>query len=157
MRSSDTGPEPGLAAVLMLGAEGAWIGTRFVATPEWAGPDWAKDRVVAAGADDTLITKAYDLAQDWPFPLEIGDRVLRNDFTALWHGRDQEVVDRREELKGLIDAGERASDSRIAAVRAGSATGLVSQLEPAGDLVRRIVAEAEAILCSRPQFLLGGQ
>ena len=154
--SGGIGDGRGLAAALMMGAEGAWIGTRFVATPEWAGPPWAKDRVVAAGADDTLITKAYDLAQDLPFPLDIGDRVLRNDFTARWHGRDQEVVDRREELKGLIEAGAQASDPRIAAVRAGSAAVLVSQLEPAGDIVRRIVAEAEAVLRTRPNAILRG-
>ncbi|MDQ3809184.1 MAG: nitronate monooxygenase, partial [Chloroflexota bacterium] len=52
----------GLAAALMLGAEGAWIGTRFVASREWAGGDWAKERVVQAGTDDTVLTHAYDLA-----------------------------------------------------------------------------------------------
>ena len=58
----------GLAAVLLLGAEGAWIGTRFVASQEAASADWAKQRVVAASADETVLTRAYDLATEAPFP-----------------------------------------------------------------------------------------
>jgi nitronate monooxygenase len=58
----------GLAAVLMLGAEGVWLGTRFVASTEWAGGAWARERVVAAGTDDTVLTRVYDLALGSPFP-----------------------------------------------------------------------------------------
>ena len=145
----------GLAAVLMLGADGAWIGTRFVATPESAIAGWAKQQVVAAGTDDTVFTKAFDLAMDSPFPLDIGDRVLRNDFTAAWHGRDEQVVARRAELQGRIDAATQAGDSKTAPIRAGTVAGLIYHLEPAGDIVRRIVAEAQEILESRPGRLLG--
>jgi nitronate monooxygenase len=144
----------GLAAVLMLGAEGAWIGTRFVASVEAAGADWAKGRVLAAGADDTVLTRAYDLAAAAPFPPGIGDRVLRNEFTDAWHGRDDEVVARREELRARVAAASEAGDVRVAPVRAGGAAGLVSAIEPAGDIVRSIVAEAERILRERPGRLL---
>ncbi|MCH7625373.1 MAG: nitronate monooxygenase, partial [Chloroflexi bacterium] len=51
----------GLAAVLMLGAEGAWIGTRFVASAESSREGWMKDQIVRASSDDTVLTKAYDL------------------------------------------------------------------------------------------------
>ncbi len=144
----------GLAAVLMLGAEGAWIGTRFVASREWAGGDWAKERVVQAGTDDTVLTHAYDLATQAPFPAGIGDRVLRNEFTAAWHERDAEVVARREELAQQVMAATRASDARIAPIRAGNASGLIHAIEPAADILRRIVAEAERILRERPGQLL---
>jgi nitronate monooxygenase len=79
----------GLAVVLMLGAEGAWIGTRFVATPEATTADWIKERVLAAGTDDTVLTRVYDLATSAPFPPGIGDRVLRNELTDAWHGRSE--------------------------------------------------------------------
>src|SRR4051794_17991500 len=52
----------GLAAVLMLGAAGAWIGTRFVASVEGSIAEWVKERVVQSGTDDTVLTHAYDLA-----------------------------------------------------------------------------------------------
>ena len=144
----------GLAAVLMLGAEGAWIGTRFVASREAGEPEWAKERIVAAGPDDTVLTHAYDLALQAPFPAGIGDRVLRNDFTAAWHDRDAEVIGRREELATQVVAAIRAGDARVAAVRAGTASGLIHAVEPAGDILRRIVAEAQAILRDRPARLV---
>jgi nitronate monooxygenase len=144
----------GLAAVLLLGAEGAWIGTRFVASRESGEADWAKGRIVAAGPDDTVLTHAYDLALQAPFPAGIGDRVLRNDFTAAWHDRDDEVTARRNELAEQVVAATRTGDARLAAVRAGTASGLIRAVEPAGDILRRIVAEAEAILRDRPARLL---
>ncbi len=144
----------GLAAVLMLGAVGAWIGTRFVATPEGSIAGWVKERVARAQTDDTVLTHAYDLASAAAFPVGIGDRVLRNDFTDAWHGRDGEVVARREELSREVQTAMETGDERIAPARAGSAAGLIAAVEPAGEIVRRIVAEAERILRDRPAQLL---
>jgi nitronate monooxygenase len=144
----------GLAAVLLLGAEGAWIGTRFVASREGSIAAWVKEQVVRATADDTILTRAYDLATAAPFPEGIGDRVLRNDFTAAWHGRDDEVVARRAELRGEIQEAIDASNAQVAPARAGCAAGLIQGIEPAGEIVQRIVAEAERILCERPAQLV---
>jgi nitronate monooxygenase len=146
----------GLAAVLMLGAEGAWIGSRFVASREALDPDWKKQRAVEAGTDDTVLTKVYDLTMNAPFPQDIGDRVLRNTFTGEWHGRNEDIVAHREELKEQVVTADQARNGDIAPVRVGNATGLITSIEPAGDIVRRIVAEAEAILRHRSQALLNG-
>ena len=145
----------GLAAVLMLGAEGAWVGTRFVASLECGGGEWRKARIVAAGADDTILTRVYDLALDLPFPAGIAERVVRNDFTATWHGREAEVAARREEPRPGLDAAARAEDPRVFKVLAGNAAGLVGAVEPAGEILHRMVAEAEHILRERPGRLLG--
>jgi nitronate monooxygenase len=144
----------GLAAVLMLGAEGAWLGSRFVASQEAIAADWKKQRAVEAGTDDTLLTKVYDLILEAPFPQDIGDRVLSNPFTSEWHGRDQEVMARRAELQAQWNTAEQAGDASVSRVQVGNATGLILSVEPAGSIVRRIVEEAEAILRSRPQSLL---
>ena len=144
----------GLAAVLVLGADGAWMGTRFVASREWAGGNWAKQRLVEAGTDDTVQTHAYDQTMESPFPAGIGDRVLRNDFTAAWDGRDDEIVRRRGELQAQVFAAVKAGDPRVAPVRAGAAVGLIRAVEPAGDVVRRVVAEAEQVLRARPSQVL---
>jgi len=144
----------GLAAVLLLGAEGAWIGTRFVASQEATSADWAKQRVVAATADETVLTRAYDLATEAPFPAEIRDRVVRNTFTATWAGRDAEVVAQRAEVQAQLAHAEAAGDTRIAAVRAGTVAGLIQGIEPAGAIVQRIVAEAEHLLRERPRQVL---
>lgn len=144
----------GLAAVIMLGAEGVWLGSRFVASQEAMDADWKKQRVVQAGTDDTILTKVYDLISAAPFPKDIGDRVLSNTFNAAWHGQDAEVMARRAALQEQLSAADQASDVNVSAVRVGNATGLIGSVEPAGDIVRRIVAEAEAILRSRPRVVL---
>jgi len=145
----------GLAAALMMGADAAWIGPRFVASNEWAGAEWIKGRVVSADADDTILTKVFDLASNAPFPLTIGDRVLRNNFTETWHGREAEVIARQGELQEEIATAAATEDASIAPVRAGNSSGLISGVEPAGDIVLRIVAEAEQVLRNRPDALLG--
>jgi nitronate monooxygenase len=65
----------GPAAVLILGAEGAWIGTRLLASPEAARGDWEKQRLVEARSDDTVLTKVYDLVRGSEFPADVGHRV----------------------------------------------------------------------------------
>ena len=144
----------GLAAALMLGAEGAWMGTRFVASVEWAGPEWAKGQVVIAGVDDTILTKVYDLLTDAPFPLEVGDRVIANSFTETWHGREAEMMERQSELSEKIATATAAGDATTAPVRAGTASGLIRSIEPASYILREIVSQAEDILKNRPNSLL---
>ena len=144
----------GLAAALLLGAEGAWLGTHFVASQEWAGGEWRKARVVAAGTDDTVWTRTYDLGLSLPFPDGIGGRVLRNAFTDTWHGREAEVVAQRTELRAQLEAAAEVVDPDVEAVWAGAAAGLIQSVEPAGEIVRRIVAEAEHLLKGRPSQVL---
>ena len=144
----------GLAAVLVLGAEGVWMGTRFYASKEAGAGNWEKERMVQAGTDDTVLTKIYDLTLGFPFPPTVGDRVLRNDFTAEWHGRDDEVVVQHEELRSQVIVAMKEGNARIAAVRGGNAVGLIHEIEAAGDIVRQVVAEAEHILRERPGQVL---
>lgn len=143
----------GLAAILMLGAEGAWIGTRFVASRESTYGDARKARIVAASTDDTIATRAYDLATQAPFPAEIVERVVRNDFTAAWHDREADLVARRTEVVAQLRAAP-ADDTQIVKVAAGTVAGLIDSVEPAGAIVRAIVAEAERLLRERPAQLL---
>ncbi len=87
--------------------------------------------------------------------MDVGDRVLSNEFTREWHGRDAEVVRNRAELQRQVAAGVQARDTSVVPMRAGNAVGLLSSVEPAGVILRRIVEEAEAILNRRPSELLG--
>jgi nitronate monooxygenase len=144
----------GLAAVLILGAEGAWLGSRFVASHEAIGADWKKQRAVQASTDDTILTKVYDLISDAPFPKDVGDRVLSNNFTSEWHEQDKDLIARREELQERWNSAEQAADASVSRVQVGNATGLIGSVEPAGSIVRRIIEETEAILRSRPQSVL---
>ena len=67
----------GIAAVLAAGAAGAWIGTRFMATPEALGTPAAKGRLLRASERDTVRTSVYDLAMGIPWPPQYPGRALR--------------------------------------------------------------------------------
>lgn len=144
----------GLAAVLMLGAEGAWMGTRFVASLESTSPDLNKQLIVEHDTGDFVLTRVYDIIREAPFPQDIGERVLRNPFTDTWTGREDEVEARKSQLSGELDAADRRGDTSMARVLAGNGAGLIHAIEPAGDIVRRIVAQAEEILRNRSAEIL---
>jgi len=144
----------GLAAVLLLGATGGWLGTRFVASREWGGGAWEQQAVLAATADDTVRTTVYDRVRGAPFPEGIADRVLRNAFTAAWEGRAGGIAERQSELRRELEVADQRGDPTMVDISAGVAVGLISALEPAGTIVRRIVEEAERLLRDRSATLL---
>ncbi len=147
----------GLAVVLALGGAGAWIGTRFLATPEANVHDDWKRRIVAARETETVHTELFDLG--WP---NAPHRVLRNSTYDQWDAAGRPPSGRRpgegelvaRQLDGL--ALLRYDDSPASAgatgeieatcLYAGQSAGLVHDITPAGELVRRIGAEAEAAL-----------
>jgi nitronate monooxygenase len=145
----------GLAAALVLGAQGAWMGTRFVTSDEWGGPSWEQDAVLAATSDDTVQTRLYDLIGERPFPAENPDRVLRNAFIDRWTGRDAEIPAHREELRIEVEAGNEREDLAVAGISAGVSAGLIRTARPAGEIVLGIVREAENLLRERPETLIG--
>lgn len=144
----------GLAAALLLGAQGAWMGTRFVASDEWGGGAWERDAVVAATSDDTVQTRIYDLVGERPFPRENPDRMLRNAFIDRWNDREEEIPANREALAAEIAAGSERADLAVAGISAGVGAGLIRETRPAGEIVRGIVQEAEALLRERPRAIL---
>lgn len=144
----------GLAAVLMLGAVGVSLGTRFVASEEWGGGAWEQQAVLAASADDTLRTSLYDQVRGALFPAGIADRVLRNQFNSTWEGRTLEISVQRADLQRVLEAGAQAHDPSVVDISAGVAVGLISSLEPAAVIVQRIVSEAEALLRQRSALLV---
>jgi nitronate monooxygenase len=145
----------GLAAALLLGAQGAWMGTRFVTSLEWGGPSWEQQAVLAATSDDTVQTRVYDLIGERPFPAGNPDRMLRNPFIDRWNDRESEIPAHRAELQAEVDAGHEHADLAVAGVSAGVSAGLIASAQPAGAIVRSIVQEAETLLRQRPASLLG--
>lgn len=144
----------GLAAVLMLGAAGVSLGTRFVASEEWGGGAWEQQAVLAANTDDTIRTSVYDQVRGALFPAEIADRVLRNRFNTTWDGRMEAIREQRTELQRALEKGAAAHDPEVVDISAGVAVGLIRSLEPAASIVQRLVAEAEQVLRQRSAALL---
>jgi nitronate monooxygenase len=144
----------GLAAALMLGADGVLIGSRFWASVEALVPESFQQAAVAAGGDDTVRTTVVDVARklDWPEPYTA--RVLRTRFTMDWHGREDALraaVD--GEMERYFDAAKRG-DVDNTGVFIGEAAGLIRDVAPAGDMVRRIAQQAETLLARKAPALI---
>jgi len=143
-----------LAAALTAGADGAWLGTAFLATPEAIEvSDTHKRLIVQSDGTDTVFTRAYDIVSGYPWPMEIGERVHRNRFTDEWSDREAELRDRRAEF-ATPNASEKPPDPANAEVIFGQSAGFVNDVRPAAEVVCTISEQAERILRSRPNSLL---
>lgn len=151
----------GLAAALMLGADGAWVGTRLVATAESAAHDGYKSRIVAAQATETVRTALFgpDTPQFNPM------RVLRNRVVRDWQDRlDGIPVDTSElPIIGQMNLGGEelpmhkfsnlvpmraatTGDLEEMALLAGQGVGLVTAIEPASVVISTMTTEANTML-----------
>jgi nitronate monooxygenase len=135
----------GVAAALVLGAAGALIGTRFLATHEALIPAEMSKALVAGRGGDTERTGILDIASGNGWPREYSARVLRNAFLEQWRGREDELAADEAALRAYRDAAGRG-DLDAAAVWAGENLDLITAIEPAGDVLARLAAEAETAL-----------
>ncbi|CAB4599657.1 unannotated protein [freshwater metagenome] len=134
----------GLAASLTLGAEGVWIGTRFIATPEAWGTPGYKQRLIEMAEDDTVVSKAFSGKTC---------RVVRNAYTQHFEEHPEELKPFPAQLLASMEDGANhlgaGPDTEVDPERefwpAGQGVGAIDELIPAGDLVRQFVAEAEAV------------
>ena len=135
----------GLAAALALGAAGALLGTRFIATPESPIAEGFKRAVLASSGHDTVLTEIPDIATGriWPGAYS---RVVRNRLIETWAGREGELRARRKEVVTEMRRAFEAGDADHAPLFIGQDAGLIDAVEPAGSIVERLVREAEAIL-----------
>ncbi|WP_136656741.1 nitronate monooxygenase [Nitratireductor sp. XY-223] len=154
----------GLAAALMLGADGVWVGTRFVATAESAVAEEYKQRLVAAGSADTTLTHVFGRHHPEFNPI----RVLKNRVVREWQDRVAEIPadNSGEPVVGQMDLlGEAtpllkftnlvpmtgaSGDFEELPLLAGEGLSLVNDVPPAADIVRRMTEEARSALSGRP-------
>jgi nitronate monooxygenase len=139
----------GLAAMLMLGASGVLIGTRFYASIEADGADEAKRRIVAAGAGDTVRGVVPDWSRNLLWPAPFTGRTLINDHIGRWTGREVELLQNATAVSAEYFAARAAGNFDIAAVFAGESVGLIHDIPPAAEIVERIASEAEQLLLGR--------
>jgi len=141
----------GLAAALMLGADGALMGTRFLATPEADAPAALKARLLSGEGDGTVRGKVFDVARDVDWPWEFTGRVIANSFARKWHGDDAQLRAKAEEARAQYDSSQ-PDDYDIRAVIAGEAIDLIDALAPAAEVVASTVAGAIDILKRSDRF-----
>src|SRR5918912_1373847 len=87
----------GLAAALMLGAQGALIGTRFYAAIEALGHKQAKEQIVAAKGSETKRTRVFDVVRRHAWPRPYTGRAIRNRFMERWGGREDDLGEALDE------------------------------------------------------------
>jgi nitronate monooxygenase len=130
----------GVAAVMMLGAVGAWVGTRFLATPEAGIHDFQKQALVDASESDTTVSRALTGKPA---------RMIKSLWTQAWE--DAEIEPLGMPFQSIVAgpamaAGVRAKRADILPGFAGQSTGGIKAVTPAGDVLRELVAEAEVAL-----------
>lgn len=147
----------GVAAALALGADGAALGTRFLASEEAdAHPDY-QQLVVGAGEDDTEHTRLFE--KGWPGRPH---RVLRNDTVERWEAAGRPPPGERPGETDVVAAGEGSApisryDEALAtrdvkgrveemALYAGQSVGLAYDVHPARLVVATLVAEMNRTL-----------
>ena len=109
----------GLAAAMMLGADGILMGTRFYASTEAAGSGEAKKRIVAANGDKTIRSILFDIARGNVWPAPYTGRLLENKFTEKWRGREAELLQNQDGEIARYSAARAAEDFDTAGVIAG--------------------------------------
>ncbi len=151
----------GIAAALNLGAAGVWVGTRFVASAESEAHPAYKQRLLAATAEDTVHTELCE----YGWPPHSPHRVLRTPLLERWGHRPPPPVEQARVIGETDRAGLRVPVTEFSsgcptihttgevenmALYAGQGVGLIRELLPAAEIVRRLAAEAEALLRPRP-------
>jgi nitronate monooxygenase len=139
----------GLAAMMMLGASGVLLGTRFYASQEADGADEAKRRICAATGGSTVRGIIFDLSRNNVWPAPFNGRCLVNDHARRWIGRELELLQNVKTVAAEYAEARAAGNFDIAAVIAGEAVGLIHDIPPAAEIVDRIVAEADQIMLGR--------
>ncbi len=144
----------GVAAALIAGADGVWIGSALLASPECANTEDARTRIVQARETDTVLTRAFDVAQGLAWPPQYPGRALRNRFTDQWHSHIDTLPANNAARQQLAEA-IAAKNYDLAHIYAGEAVGLVTRQQPAGDVIHYLGGGAEQLLRERSRQLLG--
>lgn len=136
----------GLVAAMALGAVGVWMGTRFIATVEARGHDNYKRRITEIDEDGTVVTRAHSGKTN---------RMIRNEFTKSWEGREAEIKPYPLQLK---EVGEPASyrgriegDLVRGVLPAGQSAALIDKVERAGEVVQNVARQAAYVLTRLPR------
>jgi nitronate monooxygenase len=136
----------GVAAALALGAAGALIGTRFLATAEaLADPD-AKKAIVDGGGEETERSSVLDIARGSRWPLEYTGRTLGHPFLDRWRDAEAELAADPDDVRRAYREAIARDEIPAEPVWASQAIGLIGDLPPAAELVGLLAAQAQEAL-----------
>ncbi len=137
----------GVAAAFMLGAEGAWVGTAFLATHEAGIEDFQKEAIVDGGDADTVVSRSLTGKPA---------RMIRNKWADAWvvAGKEPLPMPYQSMIAGpVMAAGVAAGRKDILPGFAGQGIGLIHAVRPAAEVMRDLVADAESALAAAGGYL----
>ncbi len=135
----------GLAAALALGAQGIWMGTRFVASTEARAHQAYKSKILDIDESETIVTRCFTGKTL---------RAIRNRYTDEWEGRQGEILRFPEQVLAAQQAGvwkilvgpDAGFDEDRDCMPAGQGAGGIKAIKPCKEIIDDIVAEAREIL-----------
>jgi enoyl-[acyl-carrier protein] reductase II len=135
----------GLAAALALGAQGVWMGTRFIASTEAHAGALYKQVILDATDEDTIITRSYSGK-----PM----RVFKNEWVADWEKRPQDIkpfpqqsmLSSQAGVMGGIGGQIEGLSRERSAFAMGQGAGAIHDVKPARQIIAEIMEEAEAVI-----------
>lgn len=135
----------GLAAALALGAQGVWMGTRFIAATEAHAAPMYQDVIVNARDEDTIISRCYSGK-----PM----RVYRNPYVMDWERRPQDIqpfpqqsiVSLKANVMGGIAGQMEGLDRDRSCFAIGQGSGAIRSVQPAAEIIAEVMAEAQAVM-----------
>lgn len=138
----------GLAAALMLGAQGANMGTRFLASTEASISEGWKRSLVAAEAQDAVKVEVWDdiFTKPGSGAFDVVPRALRTPFIDQWQPNRAGAVQQSARLQEDIGTGIREGRMEEYVPFTGQSAGLVSSILPAAGIVQELVAGAVGAL-----------
>ncbi len=136
----------GLAAALMLGADGVVVGTRLWASAEALTPKSHTDKAIGISGDGTIRTKTLDALRGVPWPKEYSFRFLKNRLTDQWADREAEAFRAFATLSAQYSQARAQGDLDTLAVVCGEAVGLLRDRPPAASIIDSMVSQAENLL-----------
>lgn len=136
----------GLAAAMMLGAEGVLMGTRLWASREALVAKRHHDAIIEATGDDTIRTTTPDIARQIKWPRGFTARVYRNAFTQRWHGREEDLEASIKIEGPKYRQAFAEGDPNDTGVWFGEAAGVIHDIDSAEAIVSRTAAEATRLI-----------
>jgi enoyl-[acyl-carrier protein] reductase II len=138
----------GLAAALVLGAQGATVGTRFLASEEASADESWKRAILEAESEDVVRFEVFKeiLPSRSDRAYETVPRVMRTAFVEEWQGRPKEARREAERLRAQVISAIRRRRPHELLPFTGQTAGMVRDILPAAGIVRAMVTEAEQAL-----------
>lgn len=138
----------GLAAALMLGAQGVQVGTRFMCATETQIHPRVKDRILKAGDRDTVLTGIST-----GHPVRVIKNQLTREFERLDAAKQSEEI--LERGTGKLRAAMQDGDIEWGSVMAGQIAGMINEIKPAAKIIEEMIKEAEGVIMKTARLLLG--